>query len=130
MSPRRWSGPKAGLRDWSETGLKIIKPQAGGVTALPMLSSVTKAGDAAVAAVDDLVEMVAAYGFDVRTEAEAAVTAAHTTMLALAIATALIGLTSRSLSRYSMSRPIFAAMRIAERVAAGNFTDQIEFAAA
>ena len=61
------------LRDWSETGLKIVKPQAGGVTALPMLFSVTQKGDAAAAAVDDLVEMVAAYGFDVRTEAEATV---------------------------------------------------------
>ncbi len=117
---------ETGLRDWSETGLKIIKPQAGGVTALPMLSSVTKAGDTAVAAVDDLVEMVAAYGFDVRTEAEATVTAAHTTMLALAIATALIGLTLAIAFAHSMSKPIFAAMRIAERVAAGNFTDRIE----
>jgi len=114
------------LRDWSETGLKIIKPQAGGVTALPMLFSVTKKGDTAVAAVDDLVEIVAAYGFDVRTEAEATVTAAHTTMIALAIATALIGLTLAIAFAHSMSKPIFAAMRIAERVAAGNFTDQID----
>src|SRR5947208_8366936 len=114
------------LRDWSENGLKIIKPQAGGVTALPMLFSVTKKGDTAVAAVDDLVEIVAAYGFDVRTEAEATVTAAHTTMIALAIATALIGLTLAIAFAHSMSKPIFAAMRIAERVAAGNFTDQID----
>jgi methyl-accepting chemotaxis protein len=114
------------LRDWSDTGLKIIKPQAGGVTGLPMLFTVTKKGDAAVAAVDDLVEIVAAYGFDVRTEAEATVTAAHTTMTALAIATALIGLTLAIAFAHSMSKPIFAAMRIAERVAAGNFTDQIE----
>jgi methyl-accepting chemotaxis protein len=117
---------ETGLRDWSETGLKIIKPQADGVTALPMLSSVTKKGDAAVAAVDDLVEMVAAYGFDFRTEAEATVAAAHTTMTALAIATALIGLTLAIAFAHSMSKPIFAAMRIAERVAAGNFADQID----
>src|SRR5882724_9533211 len=47
------------LRGWSEMGLKILKPQAGGLTALPMPFSVVKKGDAAVAAVDDLVEMVA-----------------------------------------------------------------------
>ena len=47
-------------------------------------------------------------------------------MLALAIATALIGLTLAIAFALSMSKPIFAAMRIAERVAAGNYTDQIE----
>jgi methyl-accepting chemotaxis protein len=117
---------ETGLRDWSETGLKILKPQAGGLTTLPMPFAVVNKGDAAVAAVDDLVEMVAAYGFDYRTEAEATVAAAHTTMLALAVATALIGLTLAIAFAHSMSKPIFAAMRIAERVAAGNFTDRIE----
>src|SRR6266699_2230584 len=114
------------LRGWSEIGLKILKPQAGGLTALPMPFSVIKKGDAAVAAVDDLVEMVAAYGFDYRTEAEATVAAAHTTMLALAVGTALIGLIIAIVFAYSMSKPIFAAMHIAERVAAGIFTDQID----
>ena len=114
------------LRGWSEMGLKILKPQTGGLTTLPMPFSVAKKGDAAVAAVDDLVEMVAAYGFDYRTEAEAAVAAAHTTMLALAIATTLIGLTLAVAFAHSMSKPIFAAMQIAEHVAAGNFTDRIE----
>src|SRR5258705_1522687 len=114
------------LRGWSEMGLKILKPQAGGLTTLPMPFSVAKKGDAAVAAVDDLVEMVAAYGFDYRTEAEAAVAAAHTTMLALAIATTLIGLTLAVAFAHSMSKPIFAAMQIAEHVAAGNFTDRID----
>lgn len=114
------------LRDWSEMGLKIIKPQAGGLTALPLTSSVVKKGDAAIAAVDDLVEMVAAYGFDYRTEAEASTAAAHTTMLALAIGTALIGLIIAVAFSYSMSKPIFAAMHVAGRVAAGTFTDRIE----
>jgi methyl-accepting chemotaxis protein len=114
------------LRDWSETGLKILKPQAGGLTVLPMPFSVAKKGDAAEAAVDDLVEMVAAYGFDYRTEAEASVAAAHATMLALAVATALVGLALAVAFAHSMSKPIFAAMQIAERVAAGNFTDRIE----
>ena len=116
---------ETGLRDWSQTGLKILKPQAGGQTMLPLPSSVVKTGDAAVAAVDDLVEMVAAYGFDYRTEAEATVSAAQGTMLALAVSTVLVGLTLAIAFAYSMSKPIFSAMQIAEHVAAGNFTDQI-----
>ena len=63
-------------------------------------------------------------------KAEAAVAAAHTTMLALAIATTLIGLTLAVAFAHSMSKPIFAAMQIAEHVAAGNFTDRIELGGA
>ena len=114
------------VREWSDTGLKILKPQTGGVTALPLLATVARTGDAAIAAVDDLVEMVAAYGFDYRTEAEASVATAHTTMLAFAIGTALIGLILAVGFSYSMSKPIFAAMHIAGRVASGTFTDRIE----
>src|SRR5258708_9025393 len=50
------------LRDWSGAGLKILKPQPGGLTELPTTFLVAKLGDDATAAVDDLVEMVAAYG--------------------------------------------------------------------
>ena len=46
-------------------------------------------------------------------------------MITLTIGTALIGLVLALAFAYSMSKPIFAAMHIAERVAAGIFTDQI-----
>ena len=63
-------------------GLKILKPAAGGLTEMPTQFVVAQKGDEAVAALDDLVETVAAFGFDYRTEAEATVAAARTTMLA------------------------------------------------
>jgi methyl-accepting chemotaxis protein len=83
-------------------------------------------GDATVDAFDDLVETVAAYGFDYRSEAEGLVASARTKMLALALGTALIGMLIAVAFAYSMSRPIFAAMHIAARVASGTFTDRIE----
>jgi methyl-accepting chemotaxis protein len=113
------------LHGWSEAELKFLKPQDGGVTELPAAFSLTKRGDEAVAALDDLVEVVAAYGFSYRTEAEAAVAEARRAMLALTIGTALVGLILAVTFAYSMSKPIFAAMQVAERVAAGIFTDQI-----
>src|SRR5690349_1030721 len=61
------------IRDWLEAGQMILKPPAAGLTALPATFSVVQKGDAAVASLDDLVEMVAAYGFDFRTEAESIV---------------------------------------------------------
>jgi methyl-accepting chemotaxis protein len=113
------------LRAWTDAELKHLKPQPGGVTDLPAAFTLVQKSDEAVAALDDLVEMVAAYGFSYRTEAEAAVAEAHGTMLSLAIGTAVIGLILAVAFAYSMSKPIFAAMQIAERVATGIFTDQI-----
>ncbi|WIW46859.2 methyl-accepting chemotaxis protein [Bradyrhizobium sp. 62B] len=78
-----------------------------------------------IASIDDLVELVAAYGYDYRTAAEAAVEQARTTMLSVALGTVAVGLIIALAFSYSMSRPISAAVRVAERVAAGNLTDDI-----
>jgi methyl-accepting chemotaxis protein len=117
---------EAKFRDWSKAGLMIIKPTANGRTALPLTFSVVQKGDATVATFDDLVEIVAAYGFDYRREAEGTVAAARHNMLMLAIGTALLGLVLAMGFAYSTSKPIFAAMHIAGRVAGGTFTDRIE----
>jgi methyl-accepting chemotaxis protein len=117
---------EAGIRNWWEAGQMILKPPAGGLTALPAPFVVVQKGNVAVTAVDDLVEMVAAYGFEFRTEAEATVAAAGVTLLWIAVGTVVIGLLIAVAFAYSMSKPIFAAMQIAERVAAGNFTDLID----
>jgi methyl-accepting chemotaxis protein len=117
---------EAKFRDWSASGLMIIKPTAAGHTALPLIFSIVQKGDATVAAFDDLVEIVAAYGFDYRREAEATVASARTNMVILALGTVLLGLIIAAVFAYSLSKPIFAAMHIAGRVAAGTFTDRIE----
>src|SRR3954447_16328972 len=103
---------EAKFRDWSVAGLTIIKPTATGHTALPLIFSVVQKGDATAAAFDDLVEIVAAYGFDYRREAEATVASARTNMLILALGTVL-GLIIAAGFAYSLSKPIFAAMHIA-----------------
>jgi len=113
------------LKQWSASVLRILKPADGGQTEIPAAFVVARQGDAAIAAIDDLVEIVAAYGFDYRTEAEAAVAASRTTMMALAIGTAVVGLLIALAFAFSLGRPISAAMHVAERVAAGNLTDDI-----
>jgi methyl-accepting chemotaxis protein len=113
------------FRGWSEAEMKILKPPASGLTELPATFAITQKADEAAAALDDLVEVVAAYGFSFRADAEASVAAARKTMIALTIGTALIGLLLAAAFAYSMSKPIFAAMQVAERVAAGNFNDHI-----
>ena len=114
------------LRDWSAAELQIIQPPSGGLTTIPAPFSVAEKSEAATTALDDLVEMVAAYGFDYRMTSEATAATARNTMLMLAVGTALAGLTLAIAFAYSMSKPILIAMGVAERVAAGNFTDRID----
>jgi methyl-accepting chemotaxis protein len=114
------------IRDWSGAVLKLLKAAPGGVTEIPTVFSLAQQGEAAITAIDDLVEMVAAYGYDYRTEAEGAVAASRTAMLAMAVGMVLVGLLIALAFSFSLSRPIFAALNVAERVAAGNFDDDIK----
>jgi methyl-accepting chemotaxis protein len=114
------------IRNWSDGVMKILKPTAGGLTAIPPVFMVRQQSIEAATAVDDLVETVAAYGFDYRTESDAEVATARSTMLGIAGGTTLVGFMLAIAFAYSLSKPISAAMKIAERVAAGNFADQIK----
>src|SRR5207237_10746110 len=55
-----------GVREWSEAELNILSPPHGGLTEVPVSFSIAQKSDAANAALDDLVQMVAAYGFNYR----------------------------------------------------------------
>src|SRR5882762_4011119 len=119
------AGAEDRFRAWSEAELQLLRPASDGLTMVPASFALIQKGNDAAKALDDLVETVAAYGFEYRMAAETAVANARTTMLTLAIATTLVGIMLAIGFSYSMSKPIFEAMRVAERVAAGKFTDQI-----
>ena len=109
------------VREWSNAALKILKPTPGGLTEVPTNFAVKKLGDDAVASVDDLVEMVAAYGYDFRNEAEATVAASHVTMIASAAGGLILGLVFAIGFAYSLSRPISALAKSMLELADGNF---------
>src|SRR5882757_10011900 len=119
------AGAEDRFRDWSETELQLLRPPSDGLAMVPASFALMQKGNDAAKALDDLVETVAAYGFEYRMAAETAVADARTTMLTLAIGTTLVGIMLAISFSYSMSKPIFEAMQVAERVAAGNFIDQI-----
>jgi methyl-accepting chemotaxis protein len=117
---------EATINGWFRLGLKVLNPAAEGVTELPMASDVASQGEAAVAAIDNLVELVAAYGFEFRQTADETVQSTRKLILALSGAMGIVGLLLAVGLAYSLSRPIRAAMGVAERVASGNFTDRID----
>jgi methyl-accepting chemotaxis protein len=110
------------VRGWSSTAVKILKPPQGGLTELPTTFTVMKLGQEAVAAVDDLVEMVAAYGFDYRTEAEADVAAARLTMIVASAVVLLVGLMLAIGFAYSLSKPIRMLAKSMLELAEGDFS--------
>jgi methyl-accepting chemotaxis protein len=109
------------VRDWSDAALKILKPAPGGLTELPATFTVMKLGQEAVAAVDDLVEMVAAYGYDYRAEAEANVASARLTMIIASGAGLLVGLMLAIGFAYSLSKPISMLAKSMLELANGDF---------
>jgi signal transduction histidine kinase/ActR/RegA family two-component response regulator len=116
---------RARVHDWSEAALRVLDPPPTGLTSIPAPFVVEKKGDEAVAALDDLVEVVAAYGFEYRMTAEATVRASRIMLLALSIGTALAGLMLAVAFSHSMSKPILASMKFAEGIAAGVLTNRI-----
>ncbi len=112
---------EAKVRAWGSAALKILKPAPGGLTELPTSFTVKKLGDDAVAAVDDLVEIVAAYGYDFRNQAEADVAASRLTMIATAAGGLVLGLLFAIGFAYSLSKPISALAKSMLELADGNF---------
>jgi methyl-accepting chemotaxis protein len=109
------------LRDWSDAALKILKPAPNGLTELPTTFFVNKLGAEAVASVDDLVELVAAYGFEFRNQAETGVADARAMMIAAIAASLALGLVLAIGFAYSLSRPIVALEKSMIQLADGDF---------
>jgi methyl-accepting chemotaxis protein len=109
------------VRDWSDATLKILKPMPGGVTELPTNFATAKLGDDAVAAIDDLVEVAAAYGFEYRNEAESQAAASRMTMIVASVGGIALGLLLAIGFAYSLSKPIRALAKSMLELADGNF---------
>jgi diguanylate cyclase (GGDEF)-like protein/PAS domain S-box-containing protein len=116
---------QSSVRNWYDAGLKILRPPPQGLMELPLAVMVSRQADLAAAALDDVVEMGAARGFEFRSVSDAAVSTSRSRMLILAAATALLGIVLSLAFAQSISRPIRAATAIAARVARGNFSDAI-----
>jgi len=89
-------------------GVAALKLLKLGATEIPTTFLLSKMGADAVAAVDDLVELVAAYGFEFRNEAEAEVAESRRMMMAAITGSLALGLALAIGFAYSLSRPIIA----------------------
>ncbi len=114
------------VTEWSDAVLRILDPPVAGLTSIPSPVVIERKNADAVAALDDLVQVVAAYGFEYRTAAETTVRESRASLFALSIGTALAGLILAFAFSHSMSKPILASVKFAEHIAAGVLTNRIE----
>jgi methyl-accepting chemotaxis protein len=120
------SRAEAAIAEWLALGMTILQPPAGGVTEVPMSSAVAGKGEVAAGVLDELVELTAAYGFEFRQKAATELASARQMMIALAAGTGIVGVLLAVAFGYTLVRAVRRAMSVAERVAAGNFSDRIE----
>jgi methyl-accepting chemotaxis protein len=108
-------------RDWHAAGAAMINTPAGGLTAIPLPSTIAVKANAAADALDEMVEAANAYGFNFRSEAEAQARFARTALLAIVILAVLAGALCAAGSAWSISRPILATTRSTETLASGDY---------
>jgi methyl-accepting chemotaxis protein len=112
-------------REWYQAGLGILKPPAQGLVALPVATSVLGKADAVGEAIDLVVEAASAYGFDFRSTAEASVTGSRRNLIVLTAVTGVICIVLSIGMAYSFTRPLRGAMAFSERIATGDFSQEV-----
>src|ERR1700761_8609121 len=108
------------LADWFEAGGMILAPPPRGVTLLPLRTEVERRARTVSDLLDDLVDQVAASGYAYRTRAGTEMTASRVTVAALSGGIIVISTLFALLFGSLLIRPIRAAARFAEDIAAGN----------
>jgi methyl-accepting chemotaxis protein len=111
--------------EWRNAAMAYLKPRAGGLTELPLVQVVVAKGNAVSAALDVLAENASAYGFNFRSQAEAAAASSEKYLIALGAAAIVVGLAMAFVMAASFSRPIKHAMAVSEEIASGNLTMRI-----
>ncbi len=111
--------------DWYNNGMRYLKPPKGGVTELPLPEMVVSKGNAVGEALDLIAENAGAYGFNFRSDAEAAAAKSKMRLTVAGVAVMLAGLAMAFGIAASFSRPIYSAMALSEEIASGNFTAPI-----
>jgi methyl-accepting chemotaxis protein len=110
--------------DWFVTGMQILKPAAN-ATELPVPFIIARKAETATKEIERLMETALADGFQFRSAAESNVSTSRRNLILLTLTIFLVGLAIAALFAQSLSRPLYNAMELSERVAAGDFNTRI-----
>lgn len=110
---------------WYKMGLSYLRPPAGGLTELPRTAVLYAKAEELVNMMELLVENVTANGFNFRSRAEQTAETSQTNLIVMAGVAGLVGLLLAFGIASSFTRPIRNAMSMSERIASGDFTEQV-----
>lgn len=111
---------EAAIAEWSGSERMILWPPTEGLTTLPMPSTADRQGAIAGVRLDDLVELIAAEGYAYRSRAKAEMRGSNATLIAMGGTIILLSAMVVAMFARLLIRPIGAATRLAEDVAAGS----------
>ena len=113
------------IRGWLDAGAVVAVSAPGGQVQVPTSAHIEHLGQIASAAMDDLVDEVAAYGFDFRERAQAEIRLTRYIIgVALVITIALAALLALAFAQI-IGAPVRLATQVAELVAAGDLSQRI-----
>jgi methyl-accepting chemotaxis protein len=115
----------ASAQDWHKAGTALVSTPAAGLTAIPLPRTVFAKAVEVAEALDEVAEAANAFGFDFRSEAEAKAKFARLAFLAIVVVVILAGALCAAGSAYTISRPIVAATKSTQALAAGDFGVEI-----
>jgi methyl-accepting chemotaxis protein len=112
--------------EWLRSGLLILRSDGTPVTELPVPSLVVARAKAVATALDEVQEAASAYGFEFRTAAQTTVDHSRMTLIMLASVMFLVAVLIALLTARSFTQPVMQAMRISERIARGDLSEDID----
>jgi methyl-accepting chemotaxis protein len=110
--------------EWYNAGMAHLRNK--GATEIPLPQVIIAKGNAVSAALDTIAENASAYGFNFRTDAEAAAAQSKRNLIIMTVIIVVAGLTLASWMAASFSRPIRHAMAVSEGIASGDLTMKIQ----
>jgi methyl-accepting chemotaxis protein len=111
---------------WYKESMNYLKPDKGGVTKLPLAQVIIADGNTVSDGLDMIAENASAYGYNFRAAAEATAAQSERNLIILGIAAVVAGLGAAVTMASSFSRPIRHAMAASEKIASGDFSEEIK----
>ena len=110
------------LAEWARSGLTILTSDSAGVTALPIPADVVAQGERLALRFDDLIELIASYGYRYRVQATAEIGSTTTRLAFSASVIAILGIGLAIALSQMVTRPLRIAVRVSEKIAIGDLS--------
>lgn len=112
--------------EWYKASMNYLKPSKAGMTKLPLAQVIIADGNSVSDGLDLVAENASAYGYNFRAAADETAQRSERNLIILGIAAVVAGLGAAITMASSFSRPIRHAVAASEKIASGDFSEEIK----